>query len=488
MARFALKEKGERSPITTNLAGGKAYAQDAKHELVNMVLTNLVKDQFYRSADDTLVRLRELLDEVDPKFAAKLAIYARHEMFVRSISHVLAAEVTFRVAGPPTQAKEPSWIPFFIEKVVARADDISEIASYYMVTYGAMPTRLKKGLALALQNLDGYSLAKYNSNNRLLNVLRLVHPRPTEALTQLTRGTLPAPETWEVKLSQAGQSENVEEAKTEAWGELVTSRKIGYMALLRNLRNIAQDAPEVLDEALARITFPLEVHRGKQFPVRYLNAGYEIANSDLTDPIKRKIINKLEDAIAVAVDNVPELEGNTVIFVDNSGSMHSYGNIGKATNAEIAAIFAGAMAKKNNADIIVFSSDAEYVLYNPGDTIFNIASQILGYSEPSATYLGAAISAMTARYDRIIIFSDMQTWVETTHRRASHVQLLDEYEKKFDVKPYIYSIDLAGYGSTNWEQGRVVQIAGLNEKIFDLMEMVEQDREALIHEIERVQI
>jgi hypothetical protein len=97
---------------------------------------------------------------------------------------------------------------------------------------------------------------------------------------------------------------------------------------------------------------------------------------------------------------------------------------------------------------------------------------------------------MVDRYDRIIIFSDMQTWMESYDmgRRTGHIALLAEYEKQFDVKPYVYSVDLTGYGSTNWEKGRIVQVAGLNEKIFDLIGMVEQDREALIHEIERVEL
>jgi hypothetical protein len=112
---------------------------------------------------------------------------------------------------------------------------------------------------------------------------------------------------------------------------------------------------------------------------------------------------------------------------------------------------------------------------------------------PAGTYLGAAISAMKKRYDRIIIFSDMQTWMESNDNwgrstRRDHQKLLTEYELEYKVKPYIYSIDLTGYGTTNWSQGRIVQVAGLSDKIFDLIAMVEQDRDVLIHEIEKIVI
>lgn len=511
MARFGSSlrsDKGERSPITVNLAGGKAYSQDAKHELVSIVLTSLVKDQFYRSSEDTLAQLRSLLDNVDPVFAAKAAIYARRVFHMRSITHILAAEVVARTRGPeqPNAVRdkngmpvppEPSWIPSFIEKVVSRPDDISEIAAYYMEYYGPMPTRLKRGLAAALRNVDDYGMAKYNGSNRLLNVVRLVHPRPTETITKLIYGTLPAPDTWEVKVTQAGQvaDEDKAQAKTEAWDALVVSGTMGHMALLRNLRNIAQHALGSLDLALAQVSDPEKVKKGKQFPVRYMTAANEIINSDgITEPVKRKVANALEVALEASVSNVPVLEGKTVVFVDNSGSMHGYSTAGSASYSDIAAIFGAAMAKRNDADIIVFSDTARYVHYNAQNTTLQIAASIQADIVPAGTYLGSAVGAMVDRYDRIIIFSDMQTWIEGNNYYGygrggeSHIKLLAEYEKQFDVKPYIYSVDLTGYGTTNWEKGRIIQIAGLSDKIFDLISLAEQDREALVHEIEKIAI
>src|ERR1700761_7305144 len=97
VARFNMpvKSKGK----TTNLAGGEAFVASPKLELVSILATSFVSDQYYRSTEDTLARLSLLLDHVDPLFAAKAAIYARSRFHTRSITHVMAGELSLRVKG-----------------------------------------------------------------------------------------------------------------------------------------------------------------------------------------------------------------------------------------------------------------------------------------------------------------------------------------------------------------------------------------------------
>lgn len=129
----------QRPGDTINFAGGEAFQQDAKLELASMLLTSFVTDQYYRSGDDTLTRLRALLAQVDPMFAAKAAIYARQQFGMRSITHVTAAELTHRVKGEP-------WTKDFVAESVRRVDDMTEILAYYLATYGKpIPNSLKKG-------------------------------------------------------------------------------------------------------------------------------------------------------------------------------------------------------------------------------------------------------------------------------------------------------------------------------------------------------
>ena len=65
MAKFNKKSPGAK---TTNLAGGDAYSQNPKLELASILLTSFVIDQFYRTADDTIERVKALIPKVGGEF------------------------------------------------------------------------------------------------------------------------------------------------------------------------------------------------------------------------------------------------------------------------------------------------------------------------------------------------------------------------------------------------------------------------------------
>ena len=160
MSKFNLTLK-EPKTLTTNLAGGQAYTQSHELELISILLNSFVDDQFYRSSNVTLDRLKTILDKVDPKFAAKAAIFARDKFGMRSITHALAGELTSRVSGQ-------EWSKDFYDKVVVRVDDMTEIMSYYIENKTdknkpKFPNSFKKGFASAFNRFDSYQLAKYKS-------------------------------------------------------------------------------------------------------------------------------------------------------------------------------------------------------------------------------------------------------------------------------------------------------------------------------------
>ena len=281
MAKFNMKSSTQE--MVTNLAGGKAFAESPELEFASLLLTSFVQDQFYRKESDALERVSELLDKGVPfEFAAKSAVYARDQFNMRSISHVVAAELASRV-------KESEWMRPFVRNVIVRVDDMLEILAYFESKHGRkpVPNALKRGIRDAFDKFDGYQLAKYRGEGKgvkLIDVVNLVHPEPTarnrEALKQLVEGTLRSTETWESKLTQAGQQaaygEDKAELKAQAWGEMVRSRKIGYMALVRNLRNIIQDAPEVVAEACEMLVQPELVRKSRLLPFRFVTARDEL--------------------------------------------------------------------------------------------------------------------------------------------------------------------------------------------------------------------
>ena len=199
---------------TTNRAGGVAYDINDEQKLASILLTSFAADQFYRSADQTFGEIEALLLKVDPLFAAKAAIFARNEFGMRSISHVTAAELANKVKGQ-------EWTKDFLSAVVRRPDDMSEIMAYFFKKYGTtVPNSMKKGFSKALQKFDAYQLAKYKGSTgiKLVDVVNLCHPRPTEAITALMNGTLKPADTWETKMSGAKEA-GVE--KADVWKDLL---------------------------------------------------------------------------------------------------------------------------------------------------------------------------------------------------------------------------------------------------------------------------
>lgn len=475
MARFNVKSKGTK---TENYAGGEAFSESPELELVSVLLTSFVQDQYYRGANEGIERTKELVRLNDKKFCAKTAIYARTKFGMRSISHVVAGELAKHVKGE-------EWSKRFFDKVVYRPDDMMEILSYYLNEYKKpIPNALKKGLALAFNKFDEYSLAKYRGNGKalsLIDVVNLVHPKPTDknkiALGKLVEDKLVSKGTWESELTKAGQEADGEEAKNElkkeVWVKLIKEKKLGYFALLRNLRNILEQAPEAIPDAIKMLTNGKLIKKSLVLPFRFTTALEQIKQTNFSESMN--VIIALNMAVDISLDNVPKLDGKTLVVLDVSGSME-----GKPS--EIGSLFAAILVKTNFADFMKFSNDAKYVTLNPLDSTITLADSIKFAT--GGTNFHSIFKKANKPYDRIIILSDMQGWMEYHAPTAE----FNDYKSRTNCDPFIYSFDLQGYGSLQFPERNVFCLAGFSEKIFDVMKYLEQDKKALIKEIEKVEI
>lgn len=486
MSKFNTKKPNTNIPNTTNLAGGTAFTQSEKMQLVSILLTSFVKDQFYRGADDTLNKMEELFKNLsDKKFAAKAAIYARTEFGMRSITHVMASLIAKHV-------KNEQWTKNFYNKVVLRPDDTTEIMAHYISKYGKrpIPNSLKKGMGLALGKFDAYQLGKYKGAGKSVNMIDLVniiHPKPTkknsEAINKLINGSLANKETWESQLSAIGKV-NEEEAeiskeqlRSDAWKNMVKEKKLGYFALLRNLRNIANDSPDTLDAALEMLCDEKLIKNPKNLvmPFRYITALDQFTGNDKNN---RKIAAALSKAFEISLSNIPKLPGETLVAIDSSGSMG-----GRAVNSMFikAAMFGAMLGKQMNADIITFSTVAENVKYNPADSATTIVKSIPNH-DGGTSFPCIFKQIGSKKYDRIFILSDMQSWVSDT--KTAH----NAYKAKSGCDPFIYTIDLADHGSLQFPENKITTLAGFNEKLFDLIDVQEKDKNLLIKAIEAIEL
>jgi len=493
MARFR-SNTATVTPDTVNLAGGKAYTESPKLELVGLVLTSFVQDQHYRSAKGQLDRLAELVTLVlahDPMFPAKAAIYARNEFGMRSISHALMGEVVKQVPRLYNKSAGCTWLKDAVAKVIRRPDDALEILAY---VGKPIPNALKKGLRLGLGKFDEYQLAKYRGEStdcKMVDLFNLVHPVPhlgqVDTYKKLMKGELKSQDTWESKLTEAGKEAKTDEEKAElksqAWAELVGTGKIGYFALLRNLRNIFQQADQTTrDAALKLLIDEKQIRKSLVLPFRYLTAYQALEEV----PGTQGALEAICVACDIALANIPKLDGRTLVAVDTSGSMQTaMSDKSQAKRVEIGFLLGAALAKAQEADFMIFASDAGYQTFGPVPALFQAVSsdRLIGkYSH--GTNFHSIFQKANRAYDRIMVFSDMQGW----EQGGAPDQAVAEYRRLHSCHPFIYSFNLADYGTLMFPENKVFAIAGFSEKIFSIMGLLEQDREALIHEIDKVVI
>jgi uncharacterized protein with von Willebrand factor type A (vWA) domain len=413
-------------------------------------------NQFYRTDNETMDEVLQLLDKVDPKFAAKTAVYARNKFHMRSITHFVAAELANRVKGE-------EWTKDAYERMIVRPDDMTETMAYFVNKYGkTIPHSLKKGWAKAFEKFDEYQLAKYRGKGKEVNlwdVLRVAHPQETEAVKKLVYDKLRNQNTWEAKQSKAGKAET-EEAKTKAkkatWTDLLNTDKLGYMALLKNLRNIINDAPDMVEKAVETLTDRDRIRKSKVLPFRFTTAYNQISQESGAEA--RKILQGLSVALDRAMVNVPRFEGRNLVAIDTSGSMMGgfWGQRDSKAPIEHAAVFGATLAKAMNADIILFDTDAEYFNYNPGSTTIDIYNAIKERANGGGTNMPAVFSTADRPYDRIVVLSDNESWMgyHSSHNR------FQQWKKDFDCNPLLYCFDLAGYGTLQFPEQNVLFLPG----------------------------
>lgn len=276
--------------LTTNHEGAIAWRMTPEWELYTTVVTTMgVEDKFYESGEDRVRRIADLVRKVKPEFVAQLAVYTREQMHLRSVPLLLLVELAQCHHGD-------SLVSRAVCRTIQRADEITELLMCYQWRTGktdlsGLSCQLRKGLAEAFNKFDEYQFAKYDRKDRkvtLRDALILVHPKPkddqqADIFRKIKSDTLETPVTWETELSAVGQhhfdsEEDKDNAKREVWKKLVRSRRLGYMATLRNLRNMLKLGmdKETMQMVCDFIANPEAVRKSKQLPFRFLSAFFEL--------------------------------------------------------------------------------------------------------------------------------------------------------------------------------------------------------------------
>jgi hypothetical protein len=494
MVRFALRLAGlGRKAATVNEAGGPAFAKTPEQELVELLLACTLQGGFYRTASDEHQRLVKLITSVDPLFAAQAALYARHVFGMRTTSHVVAGELSRIASGKP-------WLRHFYNWIVRRPNDMREIAAYLLpgglrdagreARMGrTLPSALKKGFASAFGRFDAWQLASARgegSTVSLVDLVRLVHPRPTAPVSALVSGTLRSAK-FDAALTRTGQSaangSELATLKAEAWAEALP--RMGYNALVLSARRILEQVPELGPKLAARLADHGALRGSLILPLQLWQAYLAVQEARL--PESSLVLAALSVGIDRAIANVPQLPGRTLVVYDSSGSMGSAcirsGPFVRRSPIQAAALFTAVLARALNAEVMHFADTAHYVAYNGNDSVLTLAARF-GQVKTGGTNFDAPFAAARRAYDRIILLSDMQGWMGA----QTPDNALRRYKERCNAHSVrLFSIDLTGYSTAQFPAEGVTALSGLNFAIFDVLRLAETDRLALQREIESVE-
>lgn len=505
MAKFNTKKNtgfniGERvgsGPVRTVLRAGEevistyngadARYLDQKSELFTLAVTNMVgENTFYESADkrdSRFVQLVRAVAGVDPEWVQRLLLWLRTEANLRSAALMGAAEYV-RTGAPHGRQ--------VVASVLRRADEPGELLAYWTSRYGRkVPQPIKRGIADAAKYLyNEYSIQKYDSSNRDFrfgDVIQLTHPKPQnekqsalfkyaldrqygnadtlpEELSMLQKSALldwhlrttitsedvtsdmlkAAGWTWERLASYGALTKGV-------WASLIPT--MGYMALLRNLRNFEQAgvSESVMKKVRARLADPEQVAHSKQLPFRFWSAYRQVEN------VKTKAA--LEEALEHSFKNI-ELPGRTLVLVDISSSM-TWGTVSEKSSirpVDIAKLMGVATALGTDSDLVLFNTQIFRHDVRPGGSIMGTIDALPFGG--GGTNIGNAIRSAYDGHDRVVIFTDMQS----TDDGGTNVPT--------------YVFDLEGYGRVPDLGNNVILFGGWSDSFLKSIPLIERGKNA----------
>ena len=498
---FNLKAKNKN--VVTNHAGAKAYKMTPEFELYTAVVTSTLTNKFYEGSGERVLRIRQLIAKNDPLFVAKLAVYVREKMNLRSMPLVLAIELA-------KVHKGDDLISRLVVRVIQRADELTETLAYYELANGRK-TQVKKlnklskqvqlGVANAFNKFDEYQFGKYDRDGeiKLKDALFIVHPRAKDTVQQaifnkIAKNELATPYTWETELSALGQTKYENEAAKKAafkakWEELIDSRKLGYMALMRNLRNIleANVSEEHVEVVCATLADAYQVSKSKQLPFRFLAAYREI--KAVTSKQAPSVLAALEAAVTASVVNMRGFDKNTSVMIacDVSGSMQQPISPKSSILAYDIGLMLGMLlqSKCENAEAGMFGDEWKVIKMPSRSILANVQEFYsregeVGYSTNGYLVIEDLIKRKKV-VDKVMLFTDCQLWNSTTSN--NHIEK-SWWNYRYNIAPnaQLYLFDLAGLGNTPLDLSKgngVHLIAGWSDKIFDVLAAIDEGGNAL---------
>lgn len=473
-----------RAQVTHNLTGGTSYKiSDPKKQLAGVVLAAMLdKDTSYQSDADRVDNIFELA-KADPLFAAKTMVYARHEANLRSVSHVLANAVA--ESGVKNFSLRSA-----LKQAIVRPDDMIEMFALWKSRHSGMaPNAMRRAFKDLLESnkWDAYQIKKYAREaqaTKLRDIVLISHPKDSRGLLgKLIDGSLQAPKTVENMLSEGTKA-------SSTFDELLRENRLGYMVAIKNIRNALETgiSDEALDMWCKLVSNRNRVAKSRMLPYRFVDAWTAVKDLRIDHFKLEKVKEAINQALVHSAQNLDfVVDGDKVaLILDESGSM-GMDNAWKHA-ITLSAVLWHALPK-GDAVVYRFSSSARKMDYGnktPLDIIFSDSPQL------GATHFDAPMRELirtSTKVDKVIMFSDMQLYSRWSGG-DSFDTYFNEYKRGINPRLKMLFWDLRGHGAGTplALKKDILFAAGFSDKLLSVIPKMWKDEDALVREIEAIDI
>lgn len=468
MSRFNICNNVSTYDATTH-EGGRSVTKDADAMLAQFIVGSFLGERFYESVDSQTKRfvgiLRDAAETRGAAFIAKVALWSRQSLGMRTVPQLAAAFVN----SLQFDGKRRFYASFF-----HRPDDVAEVFAAIDTLGGKRSHALVNGARDYMEHVGEYQLDKYKMLGKKYNIydiVNLTHAN-SDAIDKLKRDELGHADTWETAISNASTNEERE----SEWLRLVKERKLGYLALLLNLRNITKcdgcDEDFIKEYLVPQLTDETAIRKSLVFPYQIFCAASNAStayHTSMTSLVNPHLLAALSDAFKMSVSNVPDMTGDRVaMLIDVSGSMDSAISTNSSLSIkQVSACYAVAVALRcKDATIVKFGDRAKMFKLDKSANVFGEIDRLCRNDGCGfGTNVNSTRSLLYGGYDRLFIFSDMQVM-------DAHTGWLN------GVAKYKYSFDL-GYYSTSvldFSKKDTFELTSLSDKVLSAIPLLESGK------------
>lgn len=526
-SKNSFKKMGTSVPTATatNYAGKAAYKLESKHALAQLAVTGCFNNTYYTTAEQQLQQVLQLARECEPEFVGKVAVYAQESGFMKDMPASLMVYLTtvdMAVARKafPRVIRNGKMLRNFVQilrsgafgrhnvsakglqKMVQAWFDARTEDDLFRMSIGSNPSfgDVIKMARVAPKTKERSAFYAYLIGKQAARFGEEVFPvadvlpervKAYEAFLKNPTGEIP-----DVPLEMATGLQ----LSPEGWKTV--ARRASWFQTFRTMNTFARHGvlkdKEMVKLLSDRLKNPELIRKAHVFPYQLLMAYKAIVdgtrgvfNKDEKLEVPNEIAEALQDAMEVACENIPTLDGNLVICPDVSGSMTSGHITGQRINPktgkpeqhstqvrciDVAGLMGAALLRKNRqARVIPFDGEAHgNFKVNSRDSVMTNAKKLADF-RGGATNCAAPLALLNkerASVDFVVFVSDYESW-SGAYGSSRGTPMMEQWEllRARNPNAKMACIDLVPHGTMQTPSNRedILNVGGFSDTVFDIL-------------------